>query len=54
MTILKEHTNLNGTGGYTIFENKINSKTLWIEYFGSYGNKKEKITRLEAIENEWI
>ena len=52
--ILKEKENLQGTGGYTITQNRKNSKTLWIEFWGVYGNKKEKITIDEAKEKEWL
>ena len=52
--IIKEHENMHGTGGYNIIRKRKNSKWLYLEFWGAYGNDVVRVTEAEAREKEWI
>ena len=50
MIKIKEHENLQKTGGYIIFKKQKNSKWIYIQFWGVYGTKEVK--SLEDDEKE--
>ena len=54
MKILKEHVNTQGTGGLTIIEKRKNSRFIYVQYWGVYGNEEAKRLREEAKELGWF
>ena len=54
MITLKEHENMQQTGGYTIIEKRRNSRFIYVQYWGVYGNEEAKLLKEEAKELGWF
>jgi hypothetical protein len=52
--IIKEHSNLQNTGGYKIEKKRKNSRWLYLTNWGVYGSNTMKILESEAKQKEWI